>query len=152
MSESNVPSLQMHESAMKDIGARLTIASEVIDIMASGSAGAVATMAGAVAAEHLPHDLEDSTLWSVLQDFADTYAEAWNIKFKIDDYGVTLVFGDCAIRDICRETGQELGGSLCALFHGFLVSYIARLVDEKKRGKFIIEKLGDSCEVRIDLM
>jgi hypothetical protein len=148
----DVPDLAMHEKALKDLGIRLTMASEVVDLIASGSAGAVATMAGAVAAEHIPRDLDDSTLWSVLQDFADSYAEAWNVKFKIDDFGVTMVFGDCAIRDICNQTGQELGGSLCALFHGFLVSYIARLVDEKKRGKFIIETLGESCEVRIDLM
>lgn len=152
MNAPDVPDLEMHERALKDVGIRLMVASEVIDHIASGSAGAVATMAGAVAAEHIPHDLEDNTLWSVLQDFADTYAEAWNVKFKIDDFGVTMVFGDCAIRDICLESGQELGGSLCCLFHGFLVSYIARLVDEKKRGKFVIEELGDSCEVRIDLM
>jgi len=151
MSDFVIPSLEMHRRALKDIGIELAASADVIDKVASGSTSAVATLSGAFAAQNRPNELDDHSLESVLRCFAEAYAEAWEISFNVDDGGADLVFGDCAIRDICRDAGEELGGSLCALFHGFMVGYLHQLVEGMKRGRFTIEMVEGECRIRIDV-
>jgi len=151
MSDLEVPGLEMHRMALKDMGIELAASADIIDQVASGSTSAVATMSGAIAAQSSSHQLEDHSLESVLRYFADAYAEAWEISFNVDDGGADLVFGDCAVRDICRDAGEELGSSLCALFHGFMVGYLHQLVEGRKRSRFTIETVGEECQIRIDV-
>jgi hypothetical protein len=152
MRELNIPSLEMHQKALKDIGLEFAATSDIVDQVASGSTGAVATMSGTIAAQRTPHELDEHSLEAVLLYFADTYSEAWAISFVVDDNGARLNFADCAIRDICRAAGTELGGSLCALFHGYMTGYLHHLVEGNKRSRFTIEEVGDECRIRIDLI
>jgi hypothetical protein len=146
-----IPSLEMHRRALKDIGLELSASADVIDRVASGSTGAVATMSGALAAQSAPDELDHRDLESALRHFAETYAEAWEISFSVDEAGADLTFGDCAIRDICSEAGVEPGGKLCALFHGFMVGYLHQLTEGMKQGRFDIRSAGDECRIRIDV-
>lgn len=141
--------LEDHQKAKTEISFLLEIFADTIVELMGGATATVGRMAGRHIAEKLPVYLPNPDLESVMLAVKEHFASGYDISFKCEEDAAELIFGRCAIRDILKERGIEVGGDLCKVFHYALAGIVNQLL--KKGAKGIIVTPGEQCVTRVEI-
>jgi len=134
--------------ALEDLGVRLRSVAEVFRRTLGGSLPAVGTMAGRTLARHLPRYREPKGLEDALSLAMTQFAPSWGLSPTLEGDDLTISIGRCAVRDVCRREGLELGEEMCVLFYNYLAGYVGRM--GKVRLKLADAERGwEGCTYRV---
>lgn len=115
------------QKALVDLGVRLRSVAEVFKRTLGGSLPAVGTMAGRTLARHLPRYREPKNLGQALDLATTQFAPAWEMSTALEGDSLTINVGRCAVRDVCKREGVELGEEMCVLYYNYLAGYVGRM-------------------------
>lgn len=112
-----------------------------------GATAPVGRIAGRSMARKLPLHLADPSLASVLALLAQRMQAGFEITTTaIDEKNSELLFGRCALREVCSLRTIETGGAVCKLFHSYFDGIVNELLHRPV--KSTITATGPVCTVR----
>lgn len=136
--------------AMRDLGVRLLSVASVLKQTLGDSLPSVGTMAGMSLAAQLPRYQPVRNLEMACSHVANTFAPAWELSFSIEGDALSLVVGECYVRDLCYREGIATGGDICVLFYHYLAGYFAKI--SGKRPRLLASTPGDErCSYSVKL-
>ena len=71
----------------------------------------------------------------------------FEMKYNPTNGSSEATFGRCAIREVCKNRGLELGGDLCQTFHYYLGGMSAELLGKPVRLRDL--EPGESCTLNL---
>jgi len=109
-----------HQKAQKEVAFLLNILIHTINEEIGTMAGTVSTSAGKEAARKMPAYFENRDIKTILEEIKKYFNDGFGITYTLENNEITLTFDRCALKDICRIEGIQLGGDLCRHFHNYL--------------------------------
>jgi hypothetical protein len=136
-----VPTPQDREDAMTEVCFLLDILASTVDDLMGGATASVGRVAGRQLARRLPFYLPDATLPEVVACLSGQ--GQLGVIMSGGDAGKPLIVDHCVVREVCRRRGQELGGTLCQLYHHYLDGLINQMLLRPTRST--LKSAGDRC-------
>ena len=140
--------LEDHEKAFVEMCFLLDVLTGTIGHVVGKSTASLGISAGRYMAKRMPIYLDDPSLQEALDALAERMKGGFDFSASCDDAGADVGVGRCAIREVCKTRGTELGGDLCQMFHYYLAGLAAEMLHRPVRAS--AGTTGESCSVRLD--
>jgi hypothetical protein len=141
--------LEDHQKAFTEVSFLLNIFAVTIEELMGGGAPTVGRLAGQHIARRLPIYQPHPTPESVVLAVAEQMSSGFEMSCKFDAEGADLNFERCAVRSVCQERQQEIGGGICRLLHFAIGGMVNELLGRPVRAR-IIEAGKKVCKTRLD--
>lgn len=138
-----------HDHALIEVGFLLEVLSETITQVVGQSTASLGIAAGKHMAKKMPIYLKDPSVSEAVTALAGKLKEGFEIRAEENDGGADLHIGRCAVRDVCKQRGIELGGQLCTMFHYYLAGMVAELRNRPARAGNA-QPGAETCIFRLD--
>lgn len=135
-----------HDRAFEELSFLLSMFTRTVSDMVGRATPAVGQMAGRQAARKMPLYFEEVSHDRVLEAIHERFGAAFEISTVERNDGVMMSFGHCALRAICHMRQENLGGSLCTLFHTYIAGMTGELLHHSVTTT--IEQVGQTCLIR----
>lgn len=136
-----------YRNALTEVSFLLDILAATVDDLMGGATVSLGRVAGRNQARRLPIFIESPTLTSVVE--ALRHHQHLGAQFSLLPDSETIEFGHCAIRAVCAQRGQPLGGNLCRVYHYYLDGIINEFLLRPTRSH--LDSTGDSCRVHVEV-
>lgn len=137
-----------HDRAFTEVSFLLDMLVRTAGTVVGKSTPALGVNAGRHMGKKLPVLITEPNMEKVLAATADALKSGFVVKCSAIDSGARVEFGRCAIREVCRDRGLEVGGDLCKMFHAYVAGMMAQLLGKPVRpGQ---TTAGDTCSVQFD--
>jgi hypothetical protein len=141
--------LEDHQKAFTEISFLLDIFAATIDNLMGGATASVGRIAGRQMAKKLPFYFAHPGLNEVLEALAAHFQGGVKISFTCNRGGADVGFGQCAIREVCKNREIQPGNVLCKLFHFYFDGVVNELCSRPV--KSTIQSAGEVCQTRMEV-
>ena len=139
-------SAEDHEAALIEVGFLLKMLSSTIEDVI-GNPAPLGVSAGRAMAQKIPVRLFEPPLEKVLAVLGQALKGGIEFASTQQEYGATLEVGTCAVRDMCRMQGEEIGSRVCKLFHHYLSGMCSQIYGKQTRIEMM--KVGELCTLEL---
>ena len=140
--------LEDHQSAFTEVSFLLEVLVRTAGEVVGKSLPALGANAGRHMGRKLPVHLDRPDLAAAERAVAGRLGAGFDIQGACAGQGADLTIGRCALREVCRSRGLEVGGELCRVFHHYHAGMIAQLLGRPVRAGAV--QAGDPCSVHLD--
>lgn len=136
-----------HQEALKEVAFLLGNFASTIEELVGKATGTVGMNSGREAARKMPVEFSMLDREQALRAIEEHLVGGFEIRFKVEGEDLVEEVGRCAIRGACRTTNEQLGTTICSMFHAYLRGMLTEATELKLRaGK--IEAGEESCIIR----
>ncbi len=140
--------IEDHEKAFTEVCFLLEVLSETINQVIGQSTSSLGITAGRQMAKRMPVYLKNPDLSAVLEAIRKRLESGFEMSAKPDAKGAQIQMGRCAIREVCKNRGQKVGGQLCTLFHYYLAGMTAEFLGKPVRAGQA--QAGETCSFGLE--
>jgi hypothetical protein len=136
-----------HQAAFTEVAFLIESFANTIDTIMGGATAPVGRIAGRSMARKMPLHLTDPSLESVLEVLATRMQAGFQMTASpAGDGSVDVVFGHCALRDVCALRKIETGSAVCRLFHAYFDGIVNELLHRPVKSEIV--ETGPVCKIK----
>ena len=146
-----IPDEAAHRLAFTEVSFLLDIFAATMEELMGGATASVGRIAGRELARKLPIDgVTAVDRHDVIRQVATHFKNGYDIHIDESEGGgnTIVVFGNCAIREVCRNRQMAPGGELCQLFHYYFDGVINELVKSPVKSELAPAETECRCHMR----
>lgn len=129
--------VEEHDKAFTEVSFLLEIFIETMEALSGSGAPSVGMSAGRQMGKKLPIYLHEPKLDEAIAAVNKKLESGFDVELNCTDLNAELKVGRCAIRDVCKRRGQEVGGELCKMFHYYHAGIVSEVYGKPVRPRIV---------------